>query len=221
MPDNERAVRPRDAATLVIYRHGPQGLEVVMGRRSDKARFKPGVYVFPGGRVEASDGRVISVTPLSPQITPKVAVGGSEVRARALALAAIRETFEESGLIVGAPGDLGTTSNPSWSAMRARGFAPVLDTLHYLGRAITPSVQPIRFHARFFAVDARHAHGEFGGDSELSDLQWVPASEAEKFEIMGVTLLMIESVQRLVADPDSYKAPFLRFQYGRRQLDYV
>lgn len=221
MPDNEKAVRPRDAATLVIYREGARGLEVVMGRRSDKARFKPGVYVFPGGRLEAGDGRIAPLTSLAPHITPKIAVGGSEARARALALAAIRETFEESGLIVGAPGDPGASSNPAWAAMRARGFAPVLDKLHYLGRAITPSVQPIRFHARFFAVDACHVHGEFGGDSELSDLQWVPAREAENFEIMGVTLLMIESVQRLVADPSGYKAPFLRFQYGRRQLDYV
>ncbi len=221
MPESPHPARPGDAATLLVYREGRQGLEVVMGRRSDKAKFKPGVYVFPGGRLERADSAVRPLTPLAPHIPSRLAVGGSEVRARALALAAIRETFEESGLIVGAPGDHGHTIHPSWASMRARGLAPALDTLVYLGRAITPSVQPIRFHARFFAVDARHAHGELGGDSELSDLRWVPLSQVETLEVMPVTLLMLQSLQQYLAAPVSHRSAFLSFQHGRRTLQWI
>lgn len=223
MNDTPRArpPRPQDAATLLIYRAGPHGLEVVMGRRSDKARFRPGVYVFPGGRLEAADRRITPLTPLTPAVLPKLGAGASPLAAQALALAAVRETFEESGLIVGAPGDAGPSSHPSWEAFRARGYAPALHTLVYLGRAITPSVQPIRFHARFFAVDAQHAHGELGGDSELLDLRWVPFVDVPQLEVMPVTLLMIESLNRYLAAPDTHRTAFLRFQYGQRTISWV
>lgn len=221
MPERPQPVRPADAATLLVYREGRKGPEVVMGRRSDKAKFKPGVYVFPGGRLERADSVVRPLTPLAPHIPHKLAVGGSESRARALALAGIRETFEESGLIVGARGDHGHDAHPSWAAMRAQGFAPALDPLVYLGRAITPSVQPIRFHARFFAVEARHAHGELGGDSELSDLRWVPFSAVAELEVMPVTLLMIQSLQQYLASPAEHRSAFLSFQHGKRTLQWV
>lgn len=216
-----RPARPRDAATLLVYRPGPRGLEVVMGRRSDKARFRPGVYVFPGGRLEAADHRITPLTPLAPAALPKIGTGASVIHAQALALAAIRETFEESGLIVGTHGDAGASQHPSWEAIRARGFAPALHTLVYLGRAITPSVQPIRFHARFFAVEARYAHGELGGDSELEDLRWVPFDDVAQLEVMPVTLLMIESLNRYLAEPGDHRTAFLRFQYGKRTITWV
>ncbi len=223
MNDTPRArpVRPRDAATLLVYRPGPRGLEVVMGRRSDKARFRPGVYVFPGGRLEAADYHITPLTPLAPAALPNIGKGASITHAQALALAAIRETFEESGLIVGTRGDAGASNHPSWEAIRTRGFAPALDALVYLGRAITPPVQPIRFHARFFAVDAQHAHGEFGGDSELEDLRWVPFNEVAQLEVMPVTLLMIESLNRYLAEPKDHRTAFLRFQHGRRTISWV
>ena len=221
MNDTPRArpVRPRDAATLLVYRPGPRGLEVVMGRRSDKARFRPGVYVFPGGRLEAADHRVTPLSPLAPGTLPKMGTGAST--AQALALAAIRETFEESGLIVGTQGDAGPSGHPSWEAIRARGFAPALHTLVYLGRAITPPVQAIRFHARFFAVEAQHAHGELGGDSELEDLRWVPFDDVTQLEVMPVTMLMIESLNRYLATPNAHRTAFLRFHSGRRTISWV
>ena len=221
MTETLKPVRPRDAASLLIYREGTHGVEVVMGRRSDRARFKPGVYVFPGGGLEAADARVTPLSPLAADIPSKIAVRGSVRRAHALALAAIRETYEETGLIVGAAGDVGASSNPSWAALRARRLAPALDKLAYLGRAITPSIQPIRFHARFFAVAHQHVHGDFGDEGELSDLQWVPIVNATKFEIMGVTLLMLESLTHFLSAPQTYRAPFLSFQRGKRTLQWA
>ncbi len=193
------------------------GPEVVMGRRHSKARFKPGVYVFPGGMLERADHLVQPASALAPAIVPRIAVAGSQERANALALAAIRETFEECGLVVGVPGDPGPSHDPSWQALRARGLTPQLAPLRYLGRAITPSVQPIRFHARFFAIDSRHVTGELTGSGELGDLQWVPLATARELPVMEVTLLMLESLRRKLEDDDD-RAPFLSFQHGRRRV---
>lgn len=220
MPEQQKPVRPRDAASLVIYRRGTQGLEVLMGRRSDRARFKPGMYVFPGGGLEAADHRVRTTSRLDDAIVTRLAVGGSAPRAGALALAAVRETFEEVGVMVGEPGDIGANPSPSWQAFRAEGLAPPLAALRYLGRAITPSVQPIRFHARFFAVDATHAHGAARPSGELTDVQWVHVADTAHLDLMPVTLLMLDALSRQI-DASDHRAAFLSFQHGRRQILWV
>lgn len=220
MPAPARPVRPRDAASLVIYRERGNTREVLLGRRSDKARFKPGVYVFPGGGLEAHDHRVIPHSPLDSDIPPRIGVGNSVRRANALALAAVRETFEECGLVVGAPGDVGTNPSASWQAFRARGLAPPLGALRYLGRAITPAVQPIRFHARFFAVDARHVTGETDDTSELSDLQWVPVDQVRDLQVMPVTLLMLEALTRQLLGNDP-RAAYLSTRQGKRLIEWI
>ena len=94
---------------------------------------------------------------------------------QALALAAIRETFEETGLIVGhplAPGEKAPrTTSSAWAEFFDTGHLPALDKLDYVARAITPPYRPIRFHARFFITDADHATGTLGGSGELIDLR--------------------------------------------------
>ena len=220
MQAQAKPVRPRDAATLVIHREADGGREVLLGRRSDKARFKPGVYVFPGGGLEAHDHRVVPHSPLPPDIPPRVGVGQALGRAQALALAAVRETFEECGLVVGAPGDIGANPSPSWQAFRARGVAPPLGALRYLGRAITPAVQPIRFHARFFAVDARYVSGKTDDTSELSDLQWVRVAQVRDLQVMPVTLLMLEALTRQLDNNDP-RAAYLSTRQGKRLIVWV
>lgn len=220
MSEASQPVRPRDAATLVIHRPSPRGTEVLMGRRSDKARFKPGVYVFPGGGLEAADARVQAHSPLDAAIPPRLAVGNSVRRAQALALASIRETFEECGLVVGVPGAIGENPHPSWQDYARHGLAPPLAALRYLGRAITPSPQPIRFHARFFAVDERYVSGKADDTHELGDLQWVAVAEVPELNVMPVTLLMLEALTRQLEQGDP-RAAFLSFQHGRRQILWV
>jgi 8-oxo-dGTP pyrophosphatase MutT (NUDIX family) len=220
MTDASSPVRPRDAATLVIHRESTLGLEVLMGRRSDKARFKPGVYVFPGGGLEAADRRVQGGSALHPSIAPRLAVGNSQERAHALALAAIRETFEECGLRVGVPGDIGDNPHASWQDYRRHGITPPLGELRYLGRAITPSPQPIRFHARFFAIDAKFVEGEADDTHELGDLQWVAVTAVKTLNVMPVTLLMLEALTRQLEQGDP-RAAFLSFQHGKRQILWV
>ena len=87
--------------------------------------------------------------------------GCSATRARALALAAIRETYEETGLVVGEP-DTPTlrSRSPAWADFLRHDANPRLDVLHYIARAITPPYRNRRFDARFFMVDAEHIQGE-------------------------------------------------------------
>ncbi len=220
MSEGKSPIKPRDAASLVIFRRRHGHIEVLVGRRSDRARFKPGMYVFPGGGLERADHRVQPVSGLAPDVVSRLAVGNSATRAHALALASIRETYEEVGLMFGAPGDIGSNPSPSWQAFRTEGLAPALDRLGYLGRAITPSPQPIRFHARFFAADASDVHGEPRASGELSDVQWVALADTARLGLMPVTLLMLDALKRRLEAQDT-RAAFLSFQHGRRQILWV
>ncbi len=210
-------VTPRHAGSLVIHRQSGKGIEVFMGRRHKTARFQPGVYVFPGGMVERSDHLARSISDLDPLITTKIAVGGSHRRAAALAMAAVRETFEETGLLVGAPGNVGPSRDPAWSRFRELDLAPDLRHIGYLGRAITPSTQPIRFHARFFFVSNEHIYGDIVPSEELEDLQWVSLTDIGSFEMMTVTKLMLKTLSRRLKG-EITNAPFLSFHNGRRRL---
>lgn len=209
-----RPVRPRHAASLVIHREGRDGIEVFMGRRHKQARFKPDVYVFPGGMLERADHAVRAGSGLDPAITDKLAVGGSHRRAQALAMAAIRETFEETGLIAGTTGDIGPSRDPTWAHFRVLGLAPALRQIDYLGRAITPSVQPIRFHARFFFVSADHITGDITPSDELEDLRWVPVTKRSSLHMMKVTEFMLDTLKRRLTG-EITTAPFLSIQRGR------
>src|SRR3546814_221205 len=102
-PRSSEILRPRDAATLIIVRRGKNGGEVLMGERSAAHVFVPENYVFPGGRVDRSDAFVQPATPLRPDVLERLSRSATPRRALALAMAAVRETFEETGLVVGRP----------------------------------------------------------------------------------------------------------------------
>ena len=221
-----RPVRPRDAASLIIHRktranaarNTLAGYEILMGRRASKSRFMPDVYVFPGGTVDPADARARPATPLDPGLVALLSVGGRVSRARALAMAAVRETFEETGLILGQPGDPGGGSDPSWRAMRARGFAPDLARLRYIGRAITPTVSPIRFHARFFSAPAECFEGCAQATAELGDLRWVAPEEVGQLPLAGITRFILGHAARFfdVADDCVSACVFTYTERGRR-----
>lgn len=181
-------VRPRDAASLILLREGAAGLEVLIGRRGQGARFMPGRYVFPGGRIMPSDAR--------PWCGEASGAGGEADPFHALKRAALRETFEETGLIVGrrAAGREDSGGRPLSAvedAYRALGVAPTFDLLRLVGRAITPTASPIRFHARFFLADGRHALGDLVPCEELDDLRWHPVDAAPPGDMQNVTKFML------------------------------
>src|SRR5690606_9890277 len=94
--------RPRDAGTLILLDRSGNELHVLMGRRHMRHAFMPGKFVFPGGRTDPNDGRVPTASPLHPQEEAKLVNGRtSATRARAIAMSAVRETYEEAGLLIG------------------------------------------------------------------------------------------------------------------------
>ncbi len=161
-------VRPRDAASLILLRGAGAALEVLVGRRPLSARFMPGVYVFPGGAIDPPDKVVWSVETGTASLPPKLARG---------ARAALRETWEEVGVLVGRPsGSAPASPNPSTieRAYRDHGLVAAMDLLTYIGRAITPSHSSRRFNTRFFAADGESMFGEPMASTELEDVRWHP-----------------------------------------------
>jgi 8-oxo-dGTP pyrophosphatase MutT (NUDIX family) len=155
---------PRDAAALVITRAGPREASVLLGRRHGGHVFMPNKFVFPGGRVDRGDARAPCAAPLRPEVLRALVRGCTEARARALALAAVRETFEEAGLLVGRrAAEVPRTRARAWAAFLAHGVIPALDALDYVARAITPPGEHRRYDTRFFWVDAAHVHAAASG----------------------------------------------------------
>lgn len=200
------AVPARDAASLIIYREDPDQRRFLLGRRPSKSRFMPDVYVYPGGMVDHQDARVNAATELDPRYCRFMAVANSTARARTLALAAVRETFEETGLLVTREGNPGAVRHESWANLREAGLAADLAPLRYVGRAITPTDQPIRFHARFFAVDLADLHRPeqtVTGNGELLDLDWYSATVLADMPLRRVTRYMLNQVSEFLDSDDT------------------
>src|SRR5690606_37996210 len=114
--DGSRAPRPKDAATVILYRQSSKNVEILMGERSSSHSFMPNTYVFPGGRVDAQDSRVRPASDLREDVLHRLLRGGcTESRARALGIAAVRETFEETGLrLAGSYGEPPRSRSSIW-----------------------------------------------------------------------------------------------------------
>jgi 8-oxo-dGTP pyrophosphatase MutT (NUDIX family) len=212
-------VRPRDAATLIIVRNER---EVLLGVRNAHHVFMPHRYVFPGGRVDAGDARVHCPIDLRASEVAKLRRSVSAARARGLAMAAVRETFEETGLILGEPHDDPPRSrSPHWRPFFNEGFVPALDRLHYFARAITPPGMVRRFDARFFIADAGSVHGELEGNGELGDLRWMPLTEVEELPLAPITQLVLGLLtQHLVpAAAKTTEAALYRELAGRELME--
>jgi 8-oxo-dGTP pyrophosphatase MutT (NUDIX family) len=199
--NSERNVRPRDAASLVVVRRHGGNLEVLLGKRAARHRFVPNVYVFPGGALDAQDARTTPASDLKAHVARRAARPGGIDKARALAVAAVRETFEETGLLFGRVDD---------DELR-----PSLEHLEFLGRAITPPRRPIRYHARFFLADARHATGELRPSDELPELRWATVSEGLRLPVIDVTEFMLHEIAAWAAGKRKLTGPAPLFSYRR------
>lgn len=205
-------LRPRDAATLLILDKSDSGHpKVLMGRRHHNHKFMPGKFVFPGGRVDPSDSRMRVARDYDPTTRSQLMFDmkrlKSEARARGLAVAAIRETYEEAGLFVGRKQIGPVAAGPGFDQFAARNIALDLSCLRFIGRAITPPRRPRRFDTRFFAAFAdcvveRMPAGVLPS-GELEDLHWIPLEQAKTLDLPTITSVMIEELlNRLRADPD-------------------
>jgi 8-oxo-dGTP pyrophosphatase MutT (NUDIX family) len=169
----KRAVRPRDAASLILWRAGRNGPEVLMGLRHARHRFMPSVLVFPGGGVDRGDHRAPAASELRPEARAMLERRATPARARALGVAAARELLEETGLVLG--------------ERRGDAVAPDLAALEYLCRAVTPPTRPIRFNARFLIAPAEAARGQLAGSGELETLGWYGIEQALSHRLAAIT----------------------------------
>ena len=201
-----KPVRPRNAASLVILRgHGPDA-EVLLGRREPRHRFMPNVFVFPGGRLDPDDGSAAVGSILKPAVARLLERQATPRRAHGLGVAAIRETFEETGLRFG--------------KLDGDRIEPSLAALDYIARAITPPGNPIRFHARFFLADADDASGDLQGNGELLDLAWRPLAKAFELPIVDVTEFVLTEVQRRLNGVAAPGLPLFSYRLGRAAISY-
>ena len=190
----------------------------------------PGKFVFPGGRLEASDRRMAIAGPLDEVVEARLnarARRPSPHLARALALAALRETFEETGLAIGVR-DCGAPENPPagvWARFAATGVFPTLDGLEFLARAITPPGRAKRFDTRFLVADAASiAHREDGAvhaQAELVELVWIRLEEALTLDLPAITGIVLGDLGRALAGGMSRfrPRPFYRELRGRWLLE--
>jgi 8-oxo-dGTP pyrophosphatase MutT (NUDIX family) len=209
----QRAVRPKNAATVMIIRRDAEKPRVLMGRRHGGHSFMPDRWVFPGGRIDRADYHAPFATDLRPGVR---AVFDTYMpgRGRALALAAVRETFEEAGLLLAKPGAARPAAGP-WRPFVEQGVLADLDALDVVARAITPPMVAKRFDTWFLVADAeRLVSLERQADcGELDEIAWVNFEEALELPLPQVTRTMIKEAVLRMEDPSRPK-PFFRFTAG-------
>jgi 8-oxo-dGTP pyrophosphatase MutT (NUDIX family) len=193
---------PKDAATLVLLDRSGREARILMGRRRADLAFLANMFVFPGGRVDAADKTAPSSDELAAVQQAKLLIAmkgkASVSRARALAIAAVRETREETGIVFG--GDR----------------PPRLSALTFLARAITPPGRVRRYDTRFFLADgAAAASHALSGDGELGELAWFTLDETRGLELPGITRLVIEDIAEYLGDARSSSVRPVPFYYHR------
>jgi len=188
----------RDAATIVLMRGQGPDPQVLMGQRGAGAVFMPSKYVFPGGAVDAGDALVTLGPALHPICAARLAAPGAPP-ANALAAAAIRELWEETGLALGCPGQ--AVLPPGWAGFAAQGLVPDASALRFVFRAITPPGRSRRFDARFFLADAARVFGDpddfSAASDELGHLHWLPLSQARELDLPFITEVVLAEVAAL------------------------
>jgi 8-oxo-dGTP pyrophosphatase MutT (NUDIX family) len=205
-------VRPRDAASLILLRGKGRDLELLAGRRPLHMKFMPGVYVFPGGAIDREDTRPWHVEE-----------GGAHLPPRMLrcARAALRETWEETGVLVGRsghPAEADAALTGVEAAYAERGLVAAIDVLAYVGRAITPTPVFRRFNTRFFLADGEHVFGEPEANDEFEDVRWHPIGRQPLSPFRDVTQFMLAQAIGLRDGTARPEAPLLCTVRGVRRI---
>jgi 8-oxo-dGTP pyrophosphatase MutT (NUDIX family) len=136
----------------------------------------------------------------------------SAAKARGLVLAAVRETFEETGILLGAKvrEPVRSPGGP-WDAFVQAGVVPDLAPVHFIARAITPPARTKRFDTRFFAIDATaiaaRLDGVVGPDTELTELVWHPIAAAARLDMPAITTAVLEELAARIAAGFSHDLP--------------
>ena len=203
----------RDAATVIVLRDAQTRPRVLMGQRGKSAVFMPSKFVFPGGAVDAVDATIPLARPPAPDCAARLADGAQTPPAAILA-AAVRELWEETGLLLGTP-DVRAAALQAprgWRGYLATGHLPDGAALEYVFRAITPPGRPRRFDARFFLVRAEALASDpddfSGAEDELSHLQWVGLDDVRGFDMPFITEVVLSELTARVQGRATPGVPF-------------
>jgi 8-oxo-dGTP pyrophosphatase MutT (NUDIX family) len=230
--DHHPYYRPKDAATLILVDRSSATPKVLVGKRHDKVVFMPGKFVFPGGRVDKSDNRIPVAAPIPKALEENLLRGSPKItpsRARSLAIAAIREACEETGLCLGRKNNGASPRlEGAWKAFGEAGLLPDPSGLFLIARAITPPGRVRRFDTRFFTADAsaiaHRVEGVIHPDAELVELVWVEIGSKPLADLHAMTKNVLgELERRLASGPLSHEAPvpFFHFYGGRMHKDIL
>lgn len=224
-------MRPQDAATLIIV-DTTDLPRILMGRRHSRQVFLPNKYVFPGGRADKIDRAVPSHDDLGEREHEKLLLdmkgSASRARARGLAMAAVRETYEETGVLVGANDTQSAqaatevqdaASLGGWHGFLSQSVVPRLSPLTFLARAITPPGRPRRYDTRFFVTDACHINKRVDPpDDELGDVGWFTVDELRQLDLPNITRAVVEDLNEYMAFQQGggtdWAVPFYYFKAG-------
>jgi len=207
-----RAVRPKNAATVMIIRRDGPKPRVLMGKRHGGHSFMPDRWVFPGGRIDRGDYHAPSANDLRHDVGALFDAYLPAGRGRALALAAIRETWEEAGLLLARPAPVRPAAG-SWRTFVAQGALADLEALDVIARAITPPSVGKRFDTWFLLADAERLMSldRQADCGELEEIAWVDFDEAQALPLPTVTRMMLKEAVARMDDPSRPK-PFLRYK---------
>ena len=228
--DHHPYFRPKDAATLILVDRSSAIPKVLVGKRHDKVVFMPGKFVFPGGRVDKADNRVPVAAPIPKELEANLQKGSPKInaaRARSLAVAAIREACEETGLCLGRKSEATAPKlDGAWKPFADAGLLPDPSGLFLIARAITPPGRIKRFDTRFFTADAstitHRVEGVIHPDAELVELVWVELGSKPLADLHPMTKNVLgELERRLATGPLRHDAevPFYHFYAGKMQRD--
>ena len=226
---HDAAPRILDAASIILTEGIGTGARILMGLRQPNNIFLPDKWVFPGGRVEASDREIGCTDCLTPHDEASLMHGmdgGLDASwATTVALAAIRELFEETGVALGIAARDGDTLDDVWPEFRARRLRPRLASLTMVARAITPPGRPRRYDTRFFLANRHDTFGEPGkGDGEFADLRWFTIAEAMDLDLPEITRVILGDVELRIENPSAPACsgvPFYYEQDGRFRRDLI
>jgi len=239
-PEEPAVARP--AATILMLRDGPAGLETLMLRRTRSAGFVPGAYVFAGGRVDLADAETEAVQRLrglSPDAAAERLQMGPDALPPAAAyyVAALREAFEETGLLVGVESSGGPArsagEDPAVARVRDRlladeiTFGQALDVLEvtveataieYVAHWITPVQEPRRYDTRFFAAVVERERKELLNPAEMTHALWLTPREALERHAGGRLPMVFPTIRTLEDLLDYASAEEALSAYAAREI---